>query len=112
MQQHLGRQAGVSKVDVNLLDGKVAVLLKEDSRFDPAQILQSTFDSGVTVTEMVITARGTVEANPDGKLLFRVSPGQAFEVKPGDSAQQLQPFVGTEREITLRGRLYKKTDKK
>ena len=57
MKQHLGRQSGVQKVDVNLIDGKVDVTPKEDGQIDPAQLLIAVYDSGVTVAEMDITAR-------------------------------------------------------
>ena len=48
MKQHLGRQSGVQKVEVSLLDGKVDVTPKEDGQIDPAQLLKATYDSGVT----------------------------------------------------------------
>jgi hypothetical protein len=58
VKQHLGRQSGVQNVEVSLLDGKVEVAPKEDGRIDPAQLLKATYDSGVTVAEMDMTAQG------------------------------------------------------
>jgi len=52
VKQHLGRQSGVQKVDVSLIDGKVDVTPKEDGQIDPAQLLKAVYDSGVTVAEM------------------------------------------------------------
>ena len=58
MKQHLGRQSGVQTVDVSLIDGKVDVTPKEDGQIDPAQLLKATYDSGVSVAELDMTARG------------------------------------------------------
>ena len=58
MKQHLGRQSGVQKVEVSLLDGKVDVTPKEDGQIDPVQLLKATYDSGVTAAEMDMSARG------------------------------------------------------
>jgi len=111
VQQHLGRQAGVAKVEVNLLEGKVTILLKEDSRFDPAVVLKATYDSGVTLTEMSIVATGEIERGPGGSLWFRVNAAQGFEVRAGKPAEGLQPLAGSGTPVTLRGRLYRKTGK-
>jgi len=45
VKQHLGRQSGVQKVDVSLIDGKVDVTPKEDGQIDPAQLLKAVYDS-------------------------------------------------------------------
>ena len=58
MKQHLGRQSGVQKVEVSLIDGKIDVTPKEDGQIDPAQLLKATYDSGVSVAEMDVNARG------------------------------------------------------
>jgi hypothetical protein len=51
VKQHLGRQPGVQKVEVSLLDGKVEVTPKEDGQIDPAQLLKATYYSGVTAAD-------------------------------------------------------------
>jgi len=47
-------------VDVSLIDGKVQVTPKEDGRIDPGQLLKAVYDSGVSVAEMDVIARGKV----------------------------------------------------
>lgn len=58
MQQHLGRQAGVQKVEVSLVDGNVVIFPMEDSKFDSSAIFKAVYDSGVSVSEMDIIASG------------------------------------------------------
>lgn len=108
MQQHLGRQAGVEKVDVSLVDGKVAVYPKEDSRLDPAALIKAVYDSGVSVVEMTVTARGELANDPARGLEFRISPGQVFQVKPNALAEKLEREAGPGKTVKLRGLLYKK----
>ena len=60
MKQHLQRQSGVANVEVSLIDGKVDVTPKEDGQIEPAQLLKATYDSGVTVAELDMTASGKV----------------------------------------------------
>lgn len=103
MQQHLGRQAGVGKVEVALESGKVAVELKDDSHFNPRAMLKAVFDSGVTVYEMIVTGSGRV--TKDGALLmFESAPNQRFEIVPNELSKNLAP----DQEISIRGRLYRK----
>ncbi len=78
MKQHLGRQSGVQKVDVNLIDGKVDVTPKEDGQIDPAQLLKAVYDSGVTVAEMDLVARA------------------------------VEPLADSPAVVTIRGELYRK----
>ncbi len=108
MQTHLGRQAGVAKVEVKLLDGTVTVTAREDGRLDPASILKATYDSGVKVAEMTITATGRLELDPQQGLQFRVTPTLVFPVAPGAKAEDLRTLAGTGTQVTLRGQLYKK----
>jgi hypothetical protein len=58
VKQHLQRQSGVANVDVSLIDGKVEIVPKEDGKIDPAQLLKATYDSGVSVAELDMIARG------------------------------------------------------
>ena len=108
MKQHLGRQSGVQKVDVNLLDGKVDVTPKEDGHIDPIQLLKATYDSGVSTAELDITARGKIVKDSTGNLAFQIEPNQSFTLEPNEFSKQLEPLAGSEVMITVRGQLYKK----
>lgn len=109
MQQHLGRQAGVRKVEVALESGKVAVELKDDSQFNPGAMLKAVFDSGVTVYEMIVTGSGRV--TKDGtRLIFETAPNQSFEIVPNELSRNLPADSG--KEISIRGRLYRKPEGK
>ena len=108
MKQHLGRQSGVQNVEVSLLDGKVDVSIKEDGHVDPAQLLKATYDSGVTVAEMDISARGKIVKDSSGNLALQVAPNQAFTIAPNDVSKEIEPLVDSQTLVTLRGQLYKK----
>ena len=108
MKQHLGRQSGVQKVDVNLLDGKVDVTPKEDGHIDPIQLLKATYDSGVSTAELDVTARGQVLKDSSGNLTFQIEPNQSFVLEPNGISKQLEPLAGSATIVTIRGQLYKK----
>ena len=108
MKQHLGRQSGVQKVDVNLLDGKVDVTPKEDGRIDPIQLLKATHDSGVSTAELDLTALGKIVKGSSGDLALQVEPNELFMLEPNELSKQLQALAGTATEVTVRGQLYKK----
>ena len=108
MKQHLGRQSGVQKVDVNLLDGKVDVTPKEDGHIDAIQLLKATYDSGVSTAELDITARGKIMKDPTGNLAFQIEPNQSFTLEPNDMSRELEPLAGSATMVTVRGQLYKK----
>ena len=78
MKQHLQRQSGVANVDVSLIDGKVEVTPKEDGNVDPIQLLKATYDSGVSVAELDITAIGKLVKDCSGNLVLQVNPNQSF----------------------------------
>lgn len=109
MKQHLGRQAGVHNVEVNLIDGKVDVIPKEEGEIDPAQLLKATYDSGVTVAELDITARGRIARDSSGALVFQIAPNRSFVLVSNDVSKGLEPVAGTPTLVTLRGQLYKKS---
>ena len=111
MQQHLRRQDGVAKVDVSLVDGKVTIYPKEDSRFDPAAIFKAVYDSGVSVAEMTIVASCELLNDPAGGLVFKITEAQRFMVKPNEASQKLKDQIGSGRPVKLRGLLYRKTSK-
>lgn len=107
MQQHLGRQAGVQKVEVSLLDGKVQITPKEDGRIDPAALLKATYDSGVTVAELDMTARGRVVKDASGMLSLQVEPNQSFPIADNDVSRHLESRAGSL--VTLQGVIFKKS---
>jgi hypothetical protein len=108
VKQHLGRQSGVQNVEVSLIDGRVDVIPKEDGRIDPAQLLKATYDSGVSVAEMDMTARGKIVKDSAGNLAFQVSPNQSFAITPNDLLKTVEPFVNSPAAVTIRGELYRK----
>jgi hypothetical protein len=108
VKQHLGRQSGVQKVDVNLLDGKVDVTPKEDGQIDPIQLLKATYDSGVSTAELDVTARGKIVKDSSGNLALQVAPNQSFTLEPNELSKQLESLAGTATMVTARGQLYKK----
>ena len=108
MKQHLGRQSGVQSVAVSLLDGKVDVIPKEDGQIDPVQLLKATYDSGVTVAEMDVTARGKVVKDSSGNLALQVKPNQSFVLVPNELSKGLEPLADSATLLTVRGQLYRK----
>jgi copper chaperone CopZ len=108
VKQHLGRQSGVQSVDVSLIDGKVEVAPKEDGQIDPAQLLKAVYDSGVTVAEMDVTARGKITKDSLGNFALQVSPSQSFATAPNDLLKTLEPLADSPAVVTIRGELYRK----
>jgi len=108
VKQHLGRQSGVQKVEVSLLDGKADVTPKEDGGIDPAGLLKATYDSGVSVAELDMTARGKIVKDAAGGLAFQVAPNRAFALVSSDQSKGLETLAGSTTWVTLRGQLYKK----
>ena len=108
MKQHLGRQSGVQNVEVSLIDGKVDITPKEDGQIDPAQLLKATYDSGVTATEMDITARGKIVKDSSGSFALQVEPNQSFAFAPNELSKGLESLAGSTTFVTVRGQLYKK----
>ena len=108
MKQHLQRQSGVANVDVSLIDGKVDVTPKEDGQIDPAQLLKATYDSGVSVAELDMTATGKVVKDSSGNLSLQVRPNQSFVIAPNELSKGLEPLVDSPTIVTVRGQLFKK----
>ncbi len=108
MQQHLGRLDGVAKAEVSLASGKAVIYPKSDGTIDPVLILKATYDSGVTVAEMTMTASGRLVKDSQKGLVFQVAPNQSFEVEPNELAKRIEVLAGVDNTLTLRGRLYKK----
>jgi len=108
VKQHLGRQSGVQNVEVSLIDGKVDITPKEDGQIDPAQLIKATYDSGVSVAEMDMTAQGKVVGDSSGILSLQVQPNRSFVLVPNDTLKKLDALAGTASQVTIRGQLYKK----
>jgi len=108
VKQHLGRQSGVQIVEVSLIDGKVEVTPKEDGQIDPAQLLKATYDSGVTVAEMDMTAQGNLVKDSSGNLVLQIEPNRSFTFTPNELSKGLESLAGTQTVVLIRGQLYKK----
>ena len=108
MKQHLGRQSGVQNVEVSLIDGKVQVIPKEDGQIDPAQLLKATYDSGVTVAEMDMTAQGKIVKDSAGNFGLQVEPNRSFVFAPNELSKGLESLADSQTVVTVRGQLYKK----
>jgi copper chaperone CopZ len=108
VKQHLGRQSGVQSVEVSLLDGKVEVTPKEDGQIDPAQLFKAVYDSGVSVAEMDITARGKIVKETSGDLALQVASNRSFPLAPNDLSKGLEALADNQTMVTVRGQLYKK----
>jgi hypothetical protein len=109
VKQHLGRQSGVQNVEVSLLDGKVEITPKEDGQIDPVQLLKATYDSGVTVAEMDVTAQGKIVKNSSGNLGLQIEPNRSFVFAPNELSKGLESLVDSQTVVTIRGQLYKKS---
>ena len=108
MKQHLGRQSGVQNVEVSLIDGKVQITPKEDGRIDPPQLLKAVYDSGVSVAEMDVIARGKIVKDSSGALALQLEPNQSFQLAANDLSSGLESLAGSPTIVTVRGQLYKK----
>ena len=108
MKQHLGRQSGVEKVEVSLIDGKVQVTPKEDGQIDPAQLMKATYDSGVSVAEMEVTARGKIVKDPSGGLALQVERNRSLVLAANELSKELEALADSPTVVTVRGQLYKK----
>ena len=108
MKQHLGRQSGVQNVEVSLIDGKVDVTPKEDGQIDPAHLLRATYDSGVSVAEMDMTASGKIVTDSAGNLAIEVQPNKSFAIAPNELSKSLESLAGSQTVVTVRGQLYRK----
>jgi hypothetical protein len=70
--------------------------------------LKATYDSGVSVAEMDMTARGKVAADSVGNLAIQVAPNQSFAITPNELSRSLESLAGAQTVVTVRGQLYKK----
>ncbi len=70
--------------------------------------MKATYDSGVTVAEMKVTARGRIVKDSSGGFALQVGPNQLFAIAPNDLSRGLEPLVDSAKEVTIHGQLYKK----
>jgi len=108
VKKSLGRQSGVQTVEVSLIDGKVDVTPKEDGQIDPAQLLKATYDSGVSVAELDMIARGKVVKDSADNLVLQVQPNRSFVLSSNELSKGLETLAGSSTLVTVRGQLYKK----
>jgi hypothetical protein len=108
VKQHLGRQSGVQDVEVSLIDGKVQITPKEDGRIDPPQLLKAVYDSGVSVAEMDVIARGKIVKDSSGTLALQIEPNQSFQLTPNGLSSGLESLAGSPTVVTVRGQLFRK----
>src|SRR5262249_8931882 len=85
---------------------------KEDGQINPVQLLKATYDSGVSVAEMNINARGKIVKDSSGNLALQVAPNQSFTVTPNQLSQGLASRADSQTLVTVRGQLYKKASGK
>lgn len=106
MQQTLRRLDGVANVKVELLNGKVTITPKPDGAFDPASVLKLTYDSGVSVTQVSVTASGHVAKDASGALTFVITPRISYPIVPEKFADKLQAAAAAGAVIRMRGIVY------
>jgi hypothetical protein len=107
VQQHLQRLDGVDKAEVSLRDGHVTVFPKPGAMIDPARILKATYDSGVSVVEMEMTAHGEVATSGEA-LSLHVSQEQSFAISEGGLSGRLRAEAAPGNPVFVRARLYRK----
>ena len=108
MKQHLGRQSGVQNVEVSLIDGKVEITPQEDGQVDPGHLMKATYDSGVSVAELDMIARGKVVKDSSENLVLQVQPNRSFVLASNELSKGLEALAGSSTLVTVRGQLYKK----
>jgi len=74
--------------------------------------MKATYDSGVSVAELDVIARGKIIKDASGELALQVSPNQSFVIAPNDLSKSVEPLAGSTTAVTFRGQLYKKAGKK
>ncbi|HEV2617631.1 MAG TPA: hypothetical protein VGU63_13590 [Candidatus Acidoferrales bacterium] len=108
MQQTLRRLDGVANVKVDLLDGKVTITPKPEGGFDPASVLKLTYDSGVSVVEMSLTASGHIVKDPVSGLAFEITPKVNYPIVAGVFADKIQAAAASGATVRMRGIIYTK----
>jgi hypothetical protein len=91
-----------------LIDGKVEITPKSDGGIDPIQLLKATYDSGVSVAEMSMIARGQIIKTSSGGIALQVQPSQSFAIAQNDLSHQLEKIADSSTQVTIKGLLYQK----
>jgi hypothetical protein len=94
-------------VHVSLIDGKVEIIPKDDGLIDPIQILEATYDSGVSVAEMSVIARGKIIKAESG-IALKVQPSRSFTIAQNDFSKQLEAIAASDTQVTVKGLLFQK----
>jgi hypothetical protein len=94
-------------VHVSLIDGKVEIDPKNDGLIDPVQILKATYDSGVSVAEMTVIARGRITKTETGFAL-QLETSRSFPIVQNDLSKKLESLAGSDTEVTFKGLLFQK----
>jgi hypothetical protein len=93
-------------VHVSLIDGKVEVIPKSDGLIDPVRLFKATYDSGVSVAEMSVLARGQIVTRNPGEIALQVSASHTFFIQKNSLSPQLEAMTG--KNVTVKGLLYQK----
>jgi len=91
-----------------LIDGTVEITPKSDGLVDPLQLLRATYDSGVSVAEMSMIARGRIVRNSSGRFDFLIGSSRSFPIVNNEVSAQLEPMAGSEDFVTIKGLLFQK----
>jgi hypothetical protein len=94
-------------VHVSLIDGKVEIVPKNDGLIDPVQILKATYDSGVSVAEMTVIAKGKI-INTESGIALQVQPSLSFTIAQNDFSKQLETMAASNTQVTVKGLLFQK----
>ena len=92
---------------MTLIDGKVEITPKPDGLIDPIQILKATYDSGVSVAEMKMTAKGRI-LKTDSGIALEVQPSRTFAITANDVSKQLIALAGSDKQVTVKALLFQK----
>jgi hypothetical protein len=86
----------------------VEITPKSDGRIDPIELLKATYDSGVSVAEMSMIARGQIVKNASGGIALQVQTSQSFPIFQNELSRQLETMADSGGYVTIRGLIYQK----
>jgi hypothetical protein len=91
-----------------LIDGKVEITPKTDGLMNPIELLKATYDSGVSVAEMSMIARGQIVKTESGGIALQTQPNQSFVILQNDLSRQLESMAGSSSLVTIKGLIFQK----